>query len=191
VSLRRNTEAFNTYDLLLGVLAGMASVDLSTVILGRKIKLPFMLSPTAMQCLYHHEGELAVAKVTARLEVMYGVSTMATRSIEEIASCTQGLKFFQLYAHKNKELTSDLIARCKNVWFDALALTVDTVVSGDRELDLRSRMTTSPKLSLKSLLSFAAHPDWPLNYLFRDKFDLANVSKYIKQGTDVSSSVTG
>lgn len=189
VTIRRNTEAFNDYDLIPKVLTGVDQVDLSTTVFGRKLKMPLFMSPTSMQRLYHHEGEKAVAGVAEDLGTMFGISTIATTSIEEIGAFTTAPKLFQLYVHKDEGLTRDLVARCKAADFDALALTVDTVVAGNRERDYKAGMTTPPKFNLANLFSFATHPAWSLNYLFGGKFELANVSKYTRQGTDVSSSV--
>jgi len=147
------------------------------------------LAPTAMQRLFHHDGEKAVASVAAQMGTLFGVSTIATTSIEEIGAYTRGPKLFQLYVHRDQGLTNDLIERCKASRFDALALTVDTIVSGNRERDFYTGMTTPPRFTLSSLASFALHPGWTLNYLFRKKFELANVARYIRQGTDVTSSV--
>jgi L-lactate dehydrogenase (cytochrome) len=189
VTLRRNTESFESCDLIPDVLTGVDELDLSTEVLGQKLSFPLLMSPTAMQRLFHHEGERAIARVADRMGMMYGVSTIGTRSIEEMGALTKGPKLFQLYIHKDKGLTSDLIGRCAEAGFDALALTVDTIVSGNRERDYRTGMTTPPKLTLKSLLSFALHPEWTANYLCREKFELANVARYIRQGTDIASSV--
>jgi L-lactate dehydrogenase (cytochrome) len=189
VTLRRNTESFESCDLIPDVLTGVDALDLSTEVLGQKLSFPLLMSPTAMQRLFHHEGERAIARVADRMGMMYGVSTIGTRSIEEMGALTKGPKLFQLYIHKDKGLTSDLIGRCAEAGFDALALTVDTIVSGNRERDYRTGMTTPPKLTLKSLLSFALHPEWTANYLCREKFELANVARYIRQGTDIASSV--
>jgi L-lactate dehydrogenase (cytochrome) len=189
VTLRRNTEAFETYDLVPDVLTGVDALDLSATVLGQKLSLPLLMSPTAMQRLFHHDGERAIARVADRMGMMYGISTIGTRSIEEMGELTKGPKLFQLYIHKDKGLTRDLMDRCKAAGFDALALTVDTIVSGNRERDYHTGMTTPPQLTPRSLLSFAMHPEWTLNYLFREKFEIANVAKYIKQGTDIASSV--
>ena len=167
----------------------MKEIDLSTSVFGQKMKLPFFLSPTAMQRLFHHDGERAIAKVANREEIMVGVSTIGTVSMEELSKITKGPKIFQLYIHKDKGLTYDLINRAKTSNFTAIALTVDTIVGGNRERDLYTGMTTPPKLTLKSLLSFLAHPEWTLNYIFRKKFELAQVKNYIKQGTDITSSI--
>jgi len=189
ITYRRNTEAFNKCDLIPNVLAGMENVDLTTTIFNTKMKLPFFLSPTAMQRLFHHDGEKALARVASREGIMMGVSTIGTVSIEELGKLTEGPKIFQLYIHKDKGLTNDLIDRCKQSKFDAIALTVDTIVGGNRERDLYTGMTTPPKLTFKSLLSFATHPTWTMNYLFRKKFELAQVKDYVKQGTDITSSI--
>lgn len=189
VTLRRNTESFNRVDLIPRILAGMETVDMSTTVLGQKLKIPLFFSSAAMQRLYHHEGELAVARVAEKYGTMYSVSTMSTTSLEDIAAATRGPKLFQLYMHKDEGLNSDLVARCREAGYQALALTVDTVVSGNRERDRRSGMTTPPKLTVKSLLSFAAHPQWTVNYFLGTRFELVNVARYVKQGSDIASSV--
>jgi L-lactate dehydrogenase (cytochrome) len=188
-TMRRNTEAFEAYDLVPSVLAGVESVDLRTEVLGQQLAMPLFFSPTAMQRLFHHEGELAIAAVAEKFGTMFCVSTIGTRSIEELGALNSAPKLFQIYVHNDPALTSDLIARCKAAGFDALALTVDTIVAGNRERDVLTGMTTPPRLTPASLLSFLTHPRWTLGYLLRERFDLPNVSAYIKEGSNVSSSV--
>ena len=137
VTLRRNTEAFNQVDLIPHTLAGMETVDMSTTVLGQQLKTPLFFSPVAIQRLFHQDGELAAARVAAKYGTMFGVSTMSTTSLEDIASATQGPKLFQLYMHRDQGLNRDLVTRCKEAGYQALALTVDTVVSGNRERDRR------------------------------------------------------
>jgi L-lactate dehydrogenase (cytochrome) len=120
---------------------------------------------------------------------MFGVSTIGTRSIEELGALTDAPKLFQIYVHKDNAMTSDLIERCKRANFDALTLTVDTIVAGNRERDHQTGMTTPPKLTPWSLLSFTAHPRWTLNYLLREPFDLPNISPYTKVGSSIKASV--
>ena len=189
VTLGRNTEAFDSVDLVPNVLAGVDKVDLSTRVLGQSLKLPLFFSPTAMQRLFHHEGEHAIARVAERHGTLFGVSTIGTRSIEELGAMTESPKLFQIYVHNDEGITRDLIARCKAANFNALALTVDTIVAGNRERDYLTGMTTPPRLTLRSLASFAAHPRWSLNYLLRERFDLPNVSPYLAAGSSVSSSI--
>ena len=189
VTLKRNTEAFNNCDLIPNVLTGASNIDLSTTVLGQKIDFPLFLSATAMHRLYHHEGEKATARAAEKMNTMFGISTMSTTSIEDIGLLTNGPKLFQLYIHKDKGLTDNLIERCKKSGFKSMCLTVDAVVAGNRERDHRTGFSTPPRLTLGSLLSFALHPTWSLNYLFRKKFELSNVIHTIDKGSKIDQSV--
>lgn len=185
----RNTLAFQNVDLVPKVLVDVSNVDTSCEILGRRSKLPLMLSPTAVQRAFHWEGEKAVAKAAEKFGLWFGISSLATHSIEDIAKLTSGPKLFQLYVHKDHGLNEALIQRCQNAAFDALVLTVDTVVSGKRERCLKSGFTTPPNFSARSLLSYAMHPKWTLNYLARDKFRLPNLDTHITEGTNKAVSI--
>lgn len=189
VTMNRNTEAFNSVNLVPNVLAGVDDIDLTTRVLGRELAMPLFFSPTAMQRLFHHDGETAVAAAAEKYGTMFGVSTIGTRSIEDLGAMNDAPKLFQIYIHNDTALTNDLMARCKEANFDALALTVDTIVAGNRERDYLTGMTTPPSLTPRSLLSFAMHPAWTINYLLREKFDLPNVSRYTPAGSRVESSV--
>ena len=188
-TLKRNTESFQKCDLVPDILASVGEPDLSTTVFGQKIDLPIFLSPTAMQRLYHHDGDKASARAAEKFGTFYSMSTMATSSIEEIANISGGPKLFQLYIHKDQGLTDNLIDRCKSSGFKAMCLTVDTVVAGNRERDHRWGFTTPPKLTLKSLMSFAMHPKWAFNYLTHKKFELANVSHWTKKGSSIAKGV--
>ncbi|NND59135.1 MAG: alpha-hydroxy-acid oxidizing protein [Gammaproteobacteria bacterium] len=188
LSLARNVAAFDAVDLVPRVLAGIDEINLTTTVLGQKLGLPLFYSPTAMQRLFHHEGERAIASVASEFDTLFGLSTIGTRSIEEMGNY-DAPKLFQLYVHEDPALTRDLVSRCRDAGFDALALTVDTVVAGNRERDYRTGFTTPLRLTPRSLLSFASHPRWSLNYLLRERFDLPNVSRYISAGSSVAASV--
>ena len=189
VTLRRNTESFNKCDLVPNVLADVSNIDLSTTVLGQKIAFPLFLAATAMHKLYHHHGERATAKAAEKMDTMFGISTMATTSIEEIGKLTNGPKLFQLYIHKDRGLTDNLIERCKKAGFNSMCLTVDTVVAGNRERDRRTGFSTPPRLTLGSLLSFAMHPQWSLNYLFGSKFKLENIIHMTDKGSSIDKSI--
>jgi L-lactate dehydrogenase (cytochrome) len=129
-----------------------------------------------MSRLFHHEKELAVARAANKLGTFYAVSTMATSSLEEIATVSAGPKIFQLYILKDRALTRELIARCKAAKYDALCLTVDTPMAGNRERDLMTGMTVPPSFGLNSLMSFAMRPHWVFNYLRDSNFNYENIS---------------
>ena len=189
VTLKRNTESFNSCDLVPNVLSDVSSVDLSTTVLGQKIDFPLFLSATAMHRLYHHHGERATAKAAEKMGTMFGISTMATTNIEDIGNLTNGPKLFQIYIHKDRGLTDNLIERCKRSGFNSVCLTVDTVVAGNRERDHRTGFSTPPRLTLSSLLSFALHPGWSLNYLLSSKFKLENIIHMTDKGSSIDKSV--
>ncbi len=188
VTLQRNTEAFNNCDLVPNVLRGVENIDLSTTIFGKKMNLPFFLSPTALQRIFHYEGELAVGKAAEDFNIFFGISSLSTVSAKRISNLSAP-KIFQLYFHKDKALTKNMIDECKERKFDALALTVDTITGGNRERDLRTGFTSPPKFTLSSFFSYAFSPYWTLNYLFREKFDLPFLSNYVGEGTKQAISI--
>ena len=151
--------------------------------------MPFFLSPTALQRLFHHDGEMAVARAAEQFGTMFGVSSLGTVSIEKIAREIKTPKLFQLYVHRDKGLNKSMIERCKESNFDAMTLTVDTIVGGNRERDLYTGFTSPPRLTLKSLISFAIHPGWALNYFTHSKFELSQLKDYVQEGTNISVSV--
>jgi len=183
VTKARNTASYDGVDLVPDVLAGVAEIDTSCTILGRRSALPLMLSPTAVQRAFHWQGETAVAKAASKFGLWFGISSLATRSIEEIAALTDGPKLFQLYVHKDKGLNTHMIERCQQAGFDALALTVDTIVSGKRERCLRSGFTTPPRFSPASMWSYATRPRWTLDYLLRERFRLPNLDTHVSEGS--------
>jgi L-lactate dehydrogenase (cytochrome) len=189
VTLKRNTDSFSKCDLVPNILASVGEPDLSTKVLGSKIDMPLFLSPVAMQRLFHHEGDKASARAAEKFGTFYSMSTMATSSIEEIANTSSGPKMFQIYIHKTQGLTDNLIDRCKSSGFNAMCLTVDTIVAGNRERDHKWGFTTPPKLTLKSLMSFATHPMWTINYLTHEKFQLPNVSQFVKKSSSIAKGV--
>lgn len=188
-TLRNNTAAFDRYTLMPSGLADTSSVDMTREVLGQKLSMPLFLAPTGMSRLFHHEGERAVARAAAKAGTLYSLSTVSSVSIEDIGALTTGPKMFQIYIHKDRGLTHEFINRCKASGFNAMCLTVDTIVAGNRERDLRTGMTMPPKFTLSSLLSFAMHPRWTLNYLTHGKIGLANVADRIAAGTAAASSV--
>ena len=189
VTRRRNTEAYERCDLVPNVLAGVETIDMSTTVMGQKLAMPLFLSPTALQRLFHWQGERAVARAAEKFGTYFGISSLATVSIEEIGASISTPKMFQLYVHKDKELNRSMVERCKAARFDALTLTVDTIVGGNRERCLRSGFTSPPRITPTSFWSYAAKPAWGLNYMFRDKFELSNLKDHVSEGTSVPNSV--
>ena len=189
VTYRRNTEAYEQCDLIPNVLAGVKDIDMSTTVMGQKLDMPLYFAPTALQRLFHHDGEIAVGKAAEKFGTMFGISSLGTASIEEISNLISTPKLFQLYVHNDKGLNKDLVDRCKDSHFDAMAVTVDTIVGGNRERDLYTGFTIPMKLKLNSMMSFALHPRWALNYFTHSKWELSNLKNHIAEGTNVMTNI--
>ena len=185
----RNTEAFGDVDLVPNVLAGVDQIDTSVTIMGKKSPLPLMLSPTALQRLFHWKGERAVAAVAEKFGLWFGISSLGSVGMEEIGANFSGPKMLQYYYHKDKGLNAALLERARAANFDAVTLTVDTIVSGNRERCKRTGFTTPPKFTVASALSYAMKPQWALNYLLREKFELPNLSTHVDAGSNFSLSI--
>tara|TARA_B100000575_G_scaffold266300_1_gene243529 strand:+ start:961 stop:2115 length:1155 start_codon:yes stop_codon:yes gene_type:complete len=189
ITYKRNTAAFDEVDLVPNVLRGVENVDMSVSVMGQKLNMPIYCAPTALQRLFHHEGERAVARAATKFGTMFGVSSLATVTVEDIAELAPGPKLFQFYFHKDRGLNDALLERARAANFDVLALTVDTITGGNRERDLRTGFTSPPKLNLQSLLSFATHPSWAWNFLTKEKFDMPHLSGHVSAGTNLAVSV--
>ncbi|MDA9655208.1 alpha-hydroxy-acid oxidizing protein [Pelagibacteraceae bacterium] len=189
VTIKQNTKAYENCDLVPNVLAGVEDIDMSVEIMGKKIDMPLFCSPTALQRLFHHDGELAVGQAAERFNTFFGVSSLGTYSLKKIAEHVSTPKIFQFYFHKDRGLNDDMVEKCKEAKFDAIALTVDTITGGNRERDLKTGFTSPPRLTLSSLMSFALHPMWAFNYFTHEKFELAQLKDYIKEGSNLAISV--
>ena len=189
ITYKRNSQAYNDVDLVPNVLAGVEKIDLSTTIFGKKIDLPIYLAPTAVQRLFHYDGERAVARAAEKFNTMFGISSLATVSVEEISDMIKTPKMFQFYFHKDRGLNDHMLQRAKSANFDVLALTVDTITGGNRERDLRSGFAIPPKFSFSSLMSFLLKPKWSLNYLTKPKFELPHLQEFVVEGTSAVTSI--
>jgi len=175
LTLRANSGAFARYDLVPHYLHDIRKVDMRRTVFGCPLEWPLLLSPTGLTRVFHPAGELAVAEEAARAGIGYCLSTMATTSIEAVSQRCTGPKIYQLYLLNDDGLNLHMIDRCKAAGFDAICLTVDTIVAGNRERDLRHGLTVPPRLNSKNFWSFAQRPRWCLDYLAGGGFSLPNV----------------
>jgi L-lactate dehydrogenase (cytochrome) len=175
-SLRNNSEAFARIEFRPRVMRSVASIDTSTTLLGAALPFPLALAPTGFTRIADPEGELAVARAAARAGLPYTLSTLATRSIEEVAAVSSGRTWFQVYAWRDRGLVKDMVERCKLARYEALVLTVDTAMLGRRERDVRRGFSMPPKLGLGTLLDGAVHPGWTWAFVRSDPIVFANVA---------------
>ena len=176
VTLARNTQAFDDYELLPSQLTDVSTIDLRTTLFGETVDWPVMISPTGASKLFHGDGEPAVARAAAKSGMVYSLSTLGTTSIEDAAAATDGPKLYQLYIFKDRGLTEEWIARSKASGYTALALTVDVAVAGNRERDFVHGFGAPPRSRIKQVLSFARHPGWLARVLLRKDLDMLNIT---------------
>ncbi len=179
---RRNTAAFERCDLVPDVLRGVTNVDLSVTVMGQKLALPFYCSPTALQRLFHHQGERAVAAAAAKFGTMFGVSSLGTVSLEEVRKASSTPQMYQFYFHRDRGLNRTMIQRAKDAGVNVMTLTVDSITGGNRERDLRTGFSIPLKLTLAGMLQFALKPMWGINYITHERFSLPQLDKHIDMG---------
>jgi len=172
---RRNVAAFAGIEFRPRVLRDMTHIDTSTTLLGRDIDMPLVLAPTGFTRIAHSQGELAVARAAARAGIPYTLSTMATRSIEEVAAVSGGPLWFQVYVWRDRGLVKDLVGRAAASGYEALMLTVDTVFLGRRERDVRRGFTLPPKIGPGTIIDGIRHPGWTWDFVRAEPITFSNL----------------
>ncbi|HEY7078020.1 MAG TPA: alpha-hydroxy acid oxidase [Solirubrobacteraceae bacterium] len=176
-TLRRNRAAFDAIELLPRVLADVSRVDTSTTVLGRRLPLPLVLSPVGGPRMFHHEGELAVARAAGHAGVPYAISTLGTCSVEDVAAAARAPLWFQLYVWGDRGEAREAVVRARAAGFEALLLTADTTVRSKRERELRSGLhLPSPHLTLRTFADGALHPSWSWHFLTSEAIGFPNLA---------------
>ena len=179
VTHRRNTKAFESCDLVPHVLRGVEKIDLSVTVMGQKLALPVYCSPTALQRLFHPQGERAVAAAAAKYGTMFGVSSLGTVSLEDLRKAHNTPQIYQFYFHKDRGLNRAMLQRAKDARPEIMMLTVDSITGGNRERDLRTGFSIPFKLTLVGMLQFAIKPMWGINYATHERFRLPQLDEHI------------
>ncbi|CAB4606226.1 unannotated protein [freshwater metagenome] len=180
-----NIAAFSNTIFRPRVLRNVSKVSTSTTVLGKPVAYPFILAPTGFTRIADPQGELAVARAAERAGLPYVLSTLATRSIEEVRSVSGGRLWFQVYAWRDRGLVAEMIARAGAASYEALVLTVDTAVAGRRERDVRRGFSLPPMIGPGTIVDGALHPAWTWDFVRSDPIRFANVS-----GRDVGDGST-
>ena len=176
LTLRRNAGAFRRLEFRPRVLRDVGAVDISTTLLGRPLPVPLVLAPTGFTRIASPGGELDVARAAARAELPYTLSTMGTRSIEEVAAVSSGRKWFQVYVWRDRGMMKEMLARAAAAGYEAIVITVDTAVLGRRERDVRHGFTLPPRLGPGTLLDGALHPGWTWDFVRAEPITFANIT---------------
>jgi L-lactate dehydrogenase (cytochrome) len=175
-TLRRNRAAFDLIEFLPDMPRDVSHVDTSTTVLGRRQPLPLVLSPVGAPRMFHHEGELAVARAAGHAGLPYGISTLATTSIEDVAAQASAPLWFQLYLWGDRGETKEAISRARAAGFGALLFSIDTTVRSKREREKHTGLDLpTPHLSLPTFFEGALHPGWAWHFLTSDTISFPNI----------------
>jgi L-lactate dehydrogenase (cytochrome) len=188
IALAANSAAYRRVRFRPRVLRDMSELDTTATLLGRPLTFPLVLAPTGFTRIADPAGELAVARAAARAGIPYTLSTLSTRSIEEVAAVASGRLWFQLYVFKDRGLVEDMIDRAAAAGYEALCVTVDTAMLGKRERDVRRGLTLPPKLGLSTIFDGMVHPGWTWRFVTSEPITFANVAgQAVGDGTEAVS----
>jgi L-lactate dehydrogenase (cytochrome) len=186
-TLAENSAAFARIEFQPRVLRGVGTVDPATTLLGRPLPMPLVLAPTGFTRIADPDGELAVARAAARAGIPYTLSTLGTRSIEEVAAVSTGPKWFQLYMFRDRGLVEEMVKRAAVANYEALVFTVDLAVHGRRERDVRRGFSLPPEIGPGTIIDGAVHPAWTWGFVRGAPIRFANVGSGAGDGSTAVS----
>jgi L-lactate dehydrogenase (cytochrome) len=185
VTRARNSAAFRNVEFRPRILRNVDKIDTSTTVLGMPLAYPLVLAPTGFTRMVEPQGELAVARAADRAGLPYTLSTMGTRSIEEVADVCGGRKWFQVYVWRDRGLVEDMLQRAAASGYEAIVITVDTAVLGRRERDVRRGFTLPPKIGIDTIIDGLLHLGWTLSFMQAEPITFTNIkAAYTAEGSD-------
>ena len=185
LTLQRNSAAFQNVEFKPRVFRDVSSISLKSTLFGKELDFPLVMAPTGFGRIANSQGELAVARAADRAGIPYTLSTLGTRSIEEVAAVSKGRKWFQVYVWRDRELVREMLERAIAADFEAIQITVDTAITGRRERDVKHGFTLPPKIGLGTIIDGALHPGWTWDFIKAEPISFANVNgKIVGDGSD-------
>lgn len=191
VTMRRNRQAFEDLRLLPRTLVDVSRIDTAATLLGQPLSMPLLVGPTGAPGFIWPRGDLAIARAAQNAGIPFALSTSASVSIENLASRISGRRWFQSYIFKDRDFTDRLIERAERAGYEALVITVDFPVGGNRERDFRNDFSMPFKYTPRNLLDFACHPGWGMGILRNGTPKLENLAGFVaaQSAVKVASSV--
>jgi L-lactate dehydrogenase (cytochrome) len=154
---------------------------------GIDVTMPVALAPVGLSGMLHADGEILAAQAAKAFGVRYTLSTMSICSLEDIARHTQSPFWFQLYFLRDRGFMAELLQRALEANCDALILTLDLQVIGERYKDAKNGLSTPPRITPRSLVDMISHPRWCLKMLRTPRRRLGNIVGYAKGVSDITS----
>src|SRR5215470_7192686 len=186
-TLRANRADLETIKLRQRVLVDVSERSLAINIIGQKVSAPFALAPIGVCGMQHGDGEILSAQAAEEADIPFILSTMSICSIEQVAEATTKPFWFQLYVIRDRAFSKDILTRAANAGCNALVLTVDLQVLGQRHRDVRNGMTVPPEIRLKNVIDIATKPTWALSILRGKSKTFGNLAGHVKGVDDITS----
>jgi L-lactate dehydrogenase (cytochrome) len=186
----RSQEIYSRVEFKARVLRDVSVIDLKTKILDKESALPIIFAPTGYTRMMHYQGEVMVAKVCDKNNLIYNLSTMGTTSSKEIGEQVPNVRrWFQLYLWRDRDQSLKFIEEAKAAGFEGLMLTVDTAVGGIKWRDIRNGLTVPPKIGLKTFFDMALKPKWWFNLLTTAPLEFATFRNFNKPLSEIAAKV--
>jgi L-lactate dehydrogenase (cytochrome)/(S)-mandelate dehydrogenase len=179
-TLRRNESAFDDIDLLPRPLSGSATRDLSVELFGKKLNLPVIIGPTGLGGLFWPDGERCAARAATAAGTAYCLSHASVCTLEQLAETGSSPRWMQVFIYHDRGFTRALTERAAQANYDALVLTTDNQMLGNRERDLRNGFTIPPRFGLTGLAGMALKAEWL--WRMRKEFPRITFGNYVRPG---------
>ena len=186
-TFRENTSDFDQLRLRQRIAVDMSNRTLNSTMIGQDVTIPVALAPVGMTGMQSADGEIKAARAARDFGVPYTLSTMSICSIEDVAKATKAPFWFQLYVMRDQEFVDNIIQRAKNAGCDALVLTLDLQLLGQRHKDLKNGLSAPPKLTPKTILNLATKWSWGLEMLQTKNRSFGNIVGHAKSASDMTS----
>ena len=184
---RANEGDFQKIKLRQRVAVNMEGRSTAATMVGIPCKMPVAIAPTGLTGMQHADGEILAAKAAEKFGVRFTLSTMSICSIEDVAAHTTQPFWFQLYVMRDRDFIERLIDRAKAAKCDALVLTLDLQILGQRHKDLKNGLSAPPKLTLPNILNMMTKPRWCLGMLGTQRRQFGNIVGHVKGVSDMAN----
>jgi len=184
---RANESDFQRIKLRQRVAVNMEGRTTAAKMVGIDMKMPVTIAPTGLTGMQHADGEILTARAAEKFGVRFTLSTMSICSIEDVAAHTTQPFWFQLYVMRDRDFIERLIDRAKAAGCDALVLTLDLQILGQRHKDLKNGLSAPPKLTLANILNMMTKPRWCLGMLGTQRRQFGNIVGHVKGVTDMAN----
>jgi L-lactate dehydrogenase (cytochrome) len=184
---RANEEDFQTIKLRQRVAVNMENRSTATKMVGMDVKMPVAIAPVGLTGMQHADGEIKAARAAEKFGIPFILSTMSICSIEDIAANTTAPFWFQLYMMRDREAMAAMIERTRKAGCNALVLTLDLQVIGQRHKDLKNGLTAPPRPTLANIINLMTKPRWCLGMAGTRRHTFGNLVGHVKGVSDMNS----